>query len=288
MAKSKGKRGGPPLFELLQGNRFRRGDAGLQPDFRVVHHEPDDDDVALPPSSVRLAKPDEVAPTLRETPATVQLSGDRLHLSLTPLTAAIGVFAISLVVLGAIALGQRRGEKSGFLRAISESSATGEIGNVDAVETVRRQPPASHLVESLLANDAKPAPAARDTDRSARKAQPAATPQPQAELPAGPQHGWVRDYTYIVTQEFASGREQDARRAQEFLASRGLPAQVVKLESGALQLITLEGYNHKDSAQKRKADDILKKQRAVGVEYFASGGGYKLEGYYKTLKRDQW
>ena len=168
MAKSKAKRGGPPLFELLQGNRFRRGDVGPQPDLRVVHHEPEpgEKETAPPESPVRLAYPGEPAPAQNGRHAAMQLLGDRLHLSLTPLTAAIGVFVISLLVLGAIFFGQRRGEKAGFLRAVSESAAAGDV---DAVETVRQQPPASHLVESLLENGPKPAPAARDTDRTTRK-----------------------------------------------------------------------------------------------------------------------
>lgn len=290
MAKTNGKRGTPPLFELLQGNRFRRGDAGPQrPELRVVHSETEpDEDVADSADAVRLAYSEEnpVNPGGKQT--AIQFLGDRLHVSLTPLTAAIGVFVISLVVLGAIFVGQRRGEKAALLRAASMASLPGGAGEVDAVENVRQQPPASHLVESLLEGNAKAAPGPRELDRAQPKAAPAVKAQPPVELAAGPRQGWVRDYTYIVAQEFAAGRDEDARRAQEFLASRGFVSQVVKLDSGALQLITLEGYNHKDPAQKKKADEILKKQRAVGVEYFAAGGGYKLEGYYKTLKRDQW
>jgi hypothetical protein len=287
MGRSKSKRGGPPLFELLQGNRFRRGDAGPnQPELRVVHPVPEVAEEEVETAiSVRFAPPDEPSPP-NNIPAAVQLLGDRLHLSLTPFTAAIGMFVIGLLVLGAIFVGQKRGEKAGVQRALS-ASLEPDGGGVDAVETVREQPPASHLVESLLAANTKPA-LPRDNERPVRKSEPAAKTPAPAELPAGPRHGWVRDYTYIVTQEFTAGRDDDARRAREFLEARGFPAQIVKLDSGALQLITLEGYNHKDAAQKKKADDILKKERAVGAEYFASGGGYKLEGYYKTLKRDQW
>jgi hypothetical protein len=289
MAKSKSKRGGPPLFELLQGNRFRRGDVGpQQPELRVVLPVPEaaeeEVEATIP---VRFAASEEPASQPTNDPAAVQLLGDRLHLSLTPFTAAIGLFVIALLVLGAIFVGQKRGEKAGAKRVLS-ASLEGDLGGMDAVETVRQQPPASHLVESLLAGNAKPAASPRENERPVRKSELAAKSPAQPELPAGPRHGWVRDYTYIVTQEFTAGREDDARKAKEFLETRGFPAQIVKLDSGALQLITLEGYNHKDAAQKKKADEVLKKERAVGGEYFASGGGYKLEGYYKTLKRDQW
>ena len=289
MAKSKSKRGGPPLFELLQGNRFRRGDVTpSQPDLRVVHPVADVADEEIEPAiPVRFAPPDEPDRQAAPEPVTMQLLGDRLHLSLTPFTAAIGMFVIVLLVLGAIFVGQRRGERAGIQRVLS-ASLEGDLGGVDAVETVRQQPPASHLVESLLAANAKPVAPPRESERPSRKTELVAKSQAPAELPAGPRQGWVRDYTYIVTQEFAAGRDDDARKAREFLETRGFPAQIVKLDSGALQLITLEGYNHKDAAQKKKADDILKKERAVGAEYFASGGGYKLEGYYKTLKRDTW
>ena len=100
--------------------------------------------------------------------------------------------------------------------------------------------------------------------------------------------GCMRDLTYIVAQEFAPGREEDARRAGAFVGERGIAVDIVRLDGGAMQLITLQGYNHKDAAQKKLADELLKKQRAAGAEYFASGGGYKLEGYYRTLKRDKW
>lgn len=288
MAKTNGKRGTPPLFELLQGNRFRRGDA-QRPDLRVVHSEVElDEEVSDTSNPVRLAYNEETTVNPGGKQSAVQFLGDRLHVSLTPLTAAFGVFVISLLVLGAILIGQRRGEKAAELRAASLASLPGGEGEVDAIETVRQQPPASHLVESLLDSHAKPAPLQRESERSPSKVAPTAKALPPVEPTAGPRQGWVRDYTYIVAQEFASGRDDDARRAQEFLGTRGFAAQVVKLDGGALQLITLEGYNHKDPAQKKRADEILKRQRAIGVEYFASGGGYTLEGYYKTLKRDQW
>jgi len=303
MSKSKLKRGGPPLFELLQGNRFRRGDAGPPPNLRVVHHESEsgDEGPSGTPSSMRIADSAEPGDARDAKNTAMQIKGDRLELSLTPFTAAVGAFVILLLVLGVYIVGRSRGEKAGVLRGVSEIASAGALEGIDGVETARQQPPASHLVESLFEPNAKAngnpnanARPNREMERIAgapvRPAEGRATSKPavDAKIPPGPQQGWARDYTYIVAQEFAAGRTEDARRAQEYLTSKGFAAQVVKLSGGALQLITLEGYNHKDPAQKQKADEILKKQRAVGAEYFASGGGYKLEGYYKTLKKDQW
>src|SRR5262245_34838422 len=113
------KRGSPPLFELLDGNRLRRSDVATHPNLRVIPAEPQGEE-ALPASGT---KPHSVAvessPEKSGDRAVFQLLGDRLHLSLTPLTAALGVFAVTLVVLGAIYLGQQRGEKAA-LRAVSQ------------------------------------------------------------------------------------------------------------------------------------------------------------------------
>lgn len=276
MAKS--KRGGPALFELLQGNRFRRDETQVQHNLRVVNHEHDHSDEAE-------ASNDDTGTLQVEKPALVHVREDRLHVSLTPLSAAAIVFGISVLILGVYLAGRSRGEKAGVMLGISQSA---DPAVAESVEDVRNQPPASHLVESLLeGNPRSTAPKPRESTR-ARNAEETGAAAAAAELPAGPRQGWARDYTYIVAQEFGAGRMDDARAAQQYLASRGFPAEIVKLDSGPLQLITLEGYNHKDAAQKKKADEVLKRQRAAGVEYFATGGGYKLEGYYKTLKKDQW
>ena len=308
------QRRGPALFELLQGDRSQRAELLQPPGLRVVQNEAEDyedghdsDDtvsarsprVAGPadggrPASVRREGRDHAHASVGMAPnaeGLVELDGDRLRVNLTPVTAAVAVFVICLVALAAFVVGQRRGDKAGFARGFASGRDSYAAGALDAIEAARNQPPATHLVTSLLAD----APArAAGGERIAeppgrgggglspvgRVADPAAT--------AGAAVGWVRDLTYVVAQEFAAGREEDARRAQAFLAKRGIDSGIVRLDSGAMQLITLQGYNHKEPAQKKSADELLKKERAAGAEYFATGGGYKLEGYYKTLKRDQW
>jgi hypothetical protein len=221
----------------------------------------------------------------------VELDGDRLRVNLTPVTAAIAVFVICLAALAAFVVGQRWGDKAGFARGFASGRDSYTVGTLDAIEAARNQPPATHLVTPLLED----APArssggervAEPSGRGGGGLNPVGRVANNA-APAVAAVGWVRDLTYVVAQEFAAGREDHARRAQAFLAERGIESGIVRLDSGAMQLITLQGYNHKEPAQKKLADDLLKKERAAGAEYFATGGGYKLEGYYKTLKRDQW
>jgi hypothetical protein len=104
--------------------------------------------------------------------------------------------------------------------------------------------------------------------------------------PGKPQ--WIRGYTYIVAQEFSAESAGNAAKAQAFLADHGIVVAQVPYPSGAIQLIATQGYNHRDPTQKRMAEELLKKLHAVGSKYYAGGGGYKLEGYFKTLKSDRW
>src|SRR5262245_12934979 len=97
---AKTKRGTPPLFELLDANRWRRKDAAAQRELRVVHHAAQED-VAHPNETEPRFKLADDTLVKNEKPAVMQFLGDRLHLSLTPLTAAVGVFVILLVMLGA-------------------------------------------------------------------------------------------------------------------------------------------------------------------------------------------
>ncbi len=216
-----------------------------------------------------------------------EVEGDRVLLSLTSVTAAVAVFLGLATVLAAYGLGSRRGDTGGFRRGfdagrVDASSATG-----DEITALRNQPPASHLVGGLLQDaGAKPASTAVREDRPAVKA---ATIAP-AKLPvsAAPAAGWVRNLTYIVAQEFPAANIEKARHAREFLAQRGVNTELVTLNKDTTLLIATQGYDHKDPAQKRLAEQLLEKVRTVGTQYYAAGGGYKLDGYYKTLKRDNW
>ena len=216
----------------------------------------------------------------------VELDGDRVRLSLTSVGAAGVVFLAVLLIVAAFALGGRRGDRIGFRRGYDAGRVAMVEPPLTEVEAVRSQPPATHIVGGLLTERSAASPALPGTDNAGRTAA-----KPVPSTPAGTSSDrpeWVRDYTYIVVQEFSPKNAEDAQRAREFLAKRGIATAIVKLESGVLQLITSRGYNRKDAAQKRLADQTLEKQRALGAEYYLAGGGYKLEGYFKTLKRDTW
>ncbi len=205
----------------------------------------------------------------------IRLDGDRIGLSFTSITAALAVFVTLIALLGAFEWGRWNGEQKGFQRGHAAGRASYAAGAMDEIAAARRQPPATNVVRSLLKQPDAPAQAAGD---SAADSDTAGSAKPR----------WIRDYTYIVAQEFPTGNEDDARRARAFLARHGVATEVIRYASGALQLITTEGFDRGDPTQRQMADKWLAKVHTVGADYFETGGRYKLEGYFKTLTSDTW
>jgi hypothetical protein len=204
-----------------------------------------------------------------------RLDGDRVRFSLTSVSAAVLVFVLLVVVFGSFEIGRRFGDRRGFQRGHIAGRASYSADALSEIEAARRQPPATQLLAPLRVD--------AESDPTARDAAPGDSGTPPPEGPT-----WVRDYTYIVVQEFSAGRQQDARQAQAFMAEHGIGTEMVKYPSGAIQLITTQGYNRQDPTQRRLADQFLEKVHMLGAQYFAAGGGYRLEGYFKSLKGDTW
>jgi hypothetical protein len=269
-------RRGPALFELLGEDGGRVVAMPRLPRWWSAGRQAGDEPAAAPSP---VAEAPAVEP-LRPSNAPAQLleiSGDRVRVSLTSFSAGVAIFLVLAVLTAAYLVGSRSGDQAGFRRGY-------DVGRVaaasapDEVTAARSQPPATHLLAPLAVRTDASAP----RDESA-KAKTAATPAPTASST-----GWVKDLTYIVVQEFPASAAERAKNAQQFLAQRGVETEVVAISGGGVHLIGKQGYNHKDVGQKKLAEALLAKIRTIGGQYYAAGGGYKLEGYYKTLKRDTW
>lgn len=227
---------------------------------------------AEPQPSAKLDSREPMAPA-----RVIELDDDRVRISLTSVGCAVVVFAVAVLAVGAFDLGRRRGDGKGFERGYEAGRASYAADTVSEIETARNQPPATHLVASLLE---RPDPDRKDVQDDQSIAQ-------DSDMNRSTD-AWIRDYTYIVAQEFGIGHLDDAPGAQDFLAEHGIESALVRTPRGSAQLISVQGFDRSDPTQRKMADQLLQKVHAVGAQYYADGGGYKLEGYFKTLKSDRW
>jgi hypothetical protein len=270
---------GPALFDLLPRDQSELREA---PESTAVHGR---DEVAAPAavpeaaatSADPVAEAADVIESGRDGKRIVELDGDRVRLSFTSITGAASLFVVLGLLGGAFWLGQNSGWKKGVRRGFQEGQAAYGAAALDDIAAARRQPPATHLIGSLL------------EDPSAAQSGVSATVPGGGALRAGSAGSpWVRDHTYVVVQEFSAGRESHARAAQAFVAQKGIGTEIVVFPSGAIQLITTQGFNRSDPTQRQLSDQHLRRLHEIGSEYWTAGGGYKLEGYFKTLKNDSW
>ena len=259
---------GPALFELLEEDPKRPLGAADSVAPRAGHNRSDAGGaLRMTPESIS----NEVG---GECSSFIKLDGGCVRVSFTSLSAAVCAFCGLVALLGAYELGGHFGFRRGFQSGHEAGRDSYAARTMDEIEIARQEEPATDLVRSLLA---APSGAGREA-LSGEVADEGDSESPR----------WVRDFTYIVAQEFRADRLEDVEPAREFLAQRGLATAVVRLPSGAVQLVTTQGYNHNNQTQRRLGEQLLHKEHDIGAEYYASGGGYRLEGYFKTLKSDSW
>ena len=277
---------GPSLFDLLEESDNPAAGGSHGTEASTARHAGDgrmDEPQEPAPSPVVAASGRPVTGDAKARgPRFLELDGDRVLVSLTSATGAAAVFAAAVVFIVIYGWGYSRGEDSGVRAGYAAGRASYATGTASEIEAARSTPPVTYLVGGLLeetggaglsTSDATGAEAATGGD--ARSIEPAAVE-------------WIRGYTYVVAQEFSAGHANDAGRAREFLAEGGIETATVRLPGGGVQLITAQGYDRSDPTQKRMADLLLEKVRTVGTRYYSAGGGYKFDGYFKTLKRDNW
>lgn len=281
----KAKRG-PALFDLLEKSQLKGPVVPGSPPPPVGRTKPIGLDSAAPAATGPAddpadSRPLTFHPSAKEPPARVslfELDGDRIRVSLTSVTSAIALFIGLVVLFGIYELGRQSGRRIGFQAGHAAGRVSSANEMATDVEAARAQPPATHIVSGLLKE-----PTTKTASRSGAAPSTSGSPAASAGSTA-----WLTGYTYVVAQEFAPGRDEDARRAQEFLVQHGIETERVNLANGATLLVTRQGYNHKDVGQKQQSDQLLQKVRSVGAKYFAAGGGYKLEGYFRTRKAEGW
>jgi len=198
------------------------------------------------------------------------LEGRCVRLRVTARSGAVLLFLGAVVVVTSFVVGRSSGREAGLRAGFERGRTALEAESPSGIELAQAQPAVSDLVKDLLPD----APAHR---------QQAVVSAPSESPPQ-----WIRGHTYVVAQEFRNGHGADARAAQDFLARRGIPTAIVRFPSGSLQLITTHGFDRSNGSQRKLADELLAKVHGAGKRYYASGGRYKLQGYFRKLTAQSW
>lgn len=289
MAKSKS---GTALFDLLN-----KGDIPPEEQLQVpgwwskVREQDDDVDESAEPEPLQEhiiqsasveeeSEPDDLSDfTDEELPTETRgsfivMDREKIRVSFTSYSGAITLFIVLIVLAGTYEFGRTRGQRLGFTTGYDSGKSSFVADTMNEIESARKQPPATHVVRSLMTSPDK------------NKPRKTITSKPSIAI-EGTAH-WVRGFTYIVAQEFGRDYKQHADRAQLFLSDHDVDSAKIVLPNGSVQLITIQGFNRSDETQRMMADQLLDKIHKIGTQYFSSGGGYRLQGYFKTLKNDSW
>ena len=282
---TKPKQQGPALFDLLGDSPDEINDS-LRSSHRAATSPPSISKATPRPESEQAIVPSRTTASDRgvsSAPATpgatspvrrrrrlLEFDDECVTVSLTSLSAAIAVFLLSVGLLGLYELGRTRGQSAGYQNGYRAGRTSYEADATSEIEAARNAPPASHVVQGLLESATTGTAGADNGSKTS------------------PQASWVQGLTYIVAQEFAPHAEQDASKAQAFLRSHGIDTALIKQDNTWFQLVTTQGYDRSDTVQRDLADRFLAKEHEAGAAYYASGGGYRLEGYFKTLRNERW
>ncbi len=278
------RRTGPALLELIyqqKSGRIRQPGwwkAGTP----VAHTAP-----APADATNMLEKPPDrdaaIAPVAPVGPI-LSLSGDRMVVSLSSVSAGVAVFGLIVLLGVAFLTGRKVGEKSGLRLGYQEGVASIRAGAADEIEAAREAAPNAGIFSGVGTSPLRVGVA---SDSHSPSAEPAPTTAQSSSTPSP--SPWVRDHTYIVVQEFKTEDRSDATAAQLFLRDYGVETAI--LESNGryrYRLVTLKGFNRGDPVQQKLCDEYHARVKKLGKLFVKAGGRYDLQGYQKRLTRPGW
>ena len=277
MAKSKRS---PALFEVLGQSSEGAGAKMKVPPWWSRAGKPAapaESETPAPPEANPDAAPPE--PVCEGKTPFVEFDGSRIRLCLTSLMGAMVIALLLILAGGAYRIGTSIGYEDGMRDGFRSGQEAYLADTRDEILTARSGPPRTDVI-----NDLRRAPDESATGDAAVAGLD--SPPGEGVPPDGP--AWVRGNTYVVVQEFTPNSGDDVLLAQEFLAERGVETAVIRLADGWARLITAQGFNRKDEAQSRLAEELLARVKKIGKDYWQAGGRYKFEGYFKLLKGDSW
>ena len=254
----------PALFELIQRQQAQGARSapipatgGRQEDQSVSATPPDQPPPPAPAAS-------HTSPTVAGPPISFQ--DGRAHLSLSPVSCAVVLGTVLLLIAGSFSLGRRAGWRD--VEHTSQTAAPDNLANA------RQSTPNASVFHSLLTRSA-----GQSTPPQVKPHPPAPTYSRNVPLQPGK--------TYLVIQTFKDSSD-DAVRAQEFLAAKNVPTKVVQAGTTSVHLLSAESFDYGDSDDRDRFEQFRKSLRVLGRIYASKKyrGGYDFRDCYPyTFKR---
>ncbi len=215
-------------------------------------------------------------------PPLVAIDEGYIRLALNSRAAGVAAFVLLLAMTVAFAAGQWLGRQSGLADGHKEGRLSVQRAARDQIEQARRSEPVRGLFDGVGESPVRTGPAVLTAKR------PVAAKQTVEKTPTAAAPVWIKGYTYVVVQVFRGNAREDAEKAREYLARHGIEAKIMGAADKGFRLIATKGFDRSDNTQHVLADRFIERIRALGQEYFKSGGRYELEGYFATLRSDSW
>ncbi|RJP40666.1 MAG: hypothetical protein C4547_02365 [Phycisphaerales bacterium] len=220
------------------------------------------------------------------------LDGGRAQVSLSSTSAAVVLFVLGMLACGVYLVGFHRGRTLGRAEGFQTVRRMGE----DEIAQARRAAVDPRLTEGLTVPQRPPVPAtgsgvpgeATGPADPVWPGPPSPGPASTSTIPAGAV-SWVRGNNYVVVQSFKPGALDDAVTVQDYLARHDIGTQIVSKADGGFWVITTQGFNLDDAAQKPLADALQQRIRSVGAVFRSAGGRYDFQTcFLMKLKSDTW
>jgi len=250
----------PALFELIQRQQAQPArSAPVQATGRRQKHQPVS---PTPPDQPPPAAPaaSNTSPTIAGPPISFQ--DGRTNLSLSPVSCAVVLGTVLLLIAGSFSLGRRAGWRD--LEHTTQAAAPDELANA------RQSTPDANVFQNLLTRSA-----GQSSTPSQAKPRPPAPSAYARNVPLQP------GKTYLVIQTF-SNSPNDAVRAQEFLTAKNVPTQIVQAGTNSVHLLSAESFDYSDPDDRDRFEQFRKSLRVLGRIYASKKyrGGYDFRDCY--------
>jgi len=259
----------PVLYEVVRRAR------GGQPAWQQRPEQPDPE--TFPPTASPSTAPTPARPAEASEPApTVQVVGERVHLSLGWPVIAVALAGFLVVLAVSFHAGTRYAQQTG--PPDEDGLTPTEAGSLLTGATEVADSGTARSAEDTGAPAPRRESAVASGDTRAKAPERTSPPPDRQPTSAELQKG----YHYVFIQFFPKSRLKDTQDAAAFLRANGLPC-IIQRASDDIRLIADQPFllDQRDVAARQRArqrcEELKRRIKQLGKEYARTGGGYAFD-----------